>query len=406
MLSIKVKFRKSSLPDKEGSIFFQFIHRRKVKNLATPYHIYPDEWDYESESIKAGANVSRQNYLRSIRDQLDYDLQKFYKIINEIESRSPFFSIEEIIMKFQEENKVETLFSFFRKQILYLSEIGKKRTSENYSVTLNSLKACFHKDINFSDIDERMVLKYECFLRKRNVCANTLSFYMRVWRAIYNKAVGEGLASQKYPFRKVYTGIAKTRKRALPIEILKKIKGIDLSCNEPLDYARDMFLLSFYLQGMSFIDMAFLRKKDLRNGHIVYFRKKTGQQLNIKWTKEMKSIVSKYSGNKKYSDDKSCYLLPIINGKGGDVLSGYRNRGMAINRGLKKIAYRLSINFPLTLYVARHSWATTAHSQGVPLNVISEGLGHDSERTTKIYLASLDTRVIDTANKIVIKAIS
>lgn len=159
-------------------------------------------------------------------------------------------------------------------------------------------------------------------------------------------------------------------------------------------------MLSFYLRGMSFIDMAFLKKTDFKNGYITYRRRKTGQKFVIEWTKEMEAIRDKYP------DNTSEYLLPIIKSATANERSAYRNVGYAINQNLKKIAAKVGIKIPLTLYVARHSWVSVAKTKGIPLSVISEGMGHDSEATTQIYLASLDTSAIDKANSIIRKSLS
>lgn len=216
---------------------------------------------------------------------------------------------------------------------------------------------------------------------------------------MYNRAVEGEIIENRNPFRHVYTGVDKTIKRALPLRIIKKMRSLDLSRNSKLDYARDMFILSFMLRGMSFIDMAFLRKTDLVNGHITYRRRKTGQQLTIAWTKEMQMILDKYPEN------KTEYLLPIIRNLGTNERFVYHNMGYKINQNLKTIAGMVGISDPVTLYVARHSWASAAKAKGIPLSVISEGMGHDSESTTQIYLSSLDTSVVDKANSLIIKSL-
>ncbi len=188
-------------------------------------------------------------------------------------------------------------------------------------------------------------------------------------------------------------------KRALPLTVMKKIKALDLPPTTPADYARDMFLMSFFLRGMSFIDMAFLRKTDLTDNHIYYRRRKTGQPLKIAWTKEMQEILDKYPEN------PTRYLLPIITVNAINERQIYRYKSYSINRQLKKIAAMIKITSPLTLYCARHSWASAAKTKGIPLSIISEGMGHDSETTTRIYLASLDTTVIDKANSMIIKSL-
>ena len=238
--------------------------------------------------------------------------------------------------------------------------------------------------------------EYEASLKSRNVVMNTVSFYNRILRAVYNRAVEKGMTSQRYPFRHVYTGIDKTVKRAVSIKVIRRIKELDLSSNPSLDFARNMFLFSFYTRGMSFIDMAYLKKTDLQNGILTYRRRKTGQMLFIRWEKSMQEIIDKYpvTGN--------VYLLPIIKKETNERLV-YRNALRLVNNKLKDISKLIGLQSRLTMYVARHSWASIAKSQNIPLSVISEGMGHDSETTTRIYLASLDNSMIDNANKLILK---
>lgn len=240
---------------------------------------------------------------------------------------------------------------------------------------------------------------YEAWHQQRGVAPNTISFYTRILRAVYNRAVEEDVIEDRNPFRHVYTGVDKTVKRALPLDVVRKIKALDLSLTPELDFARDMFMMSFYLRGMSFIDMAYLKKSDLKNGYVTYRRRKTRQQLTIEWTSDMQFVLDKYPEN------ESDYLLPIIKTSGINERCAYRNVGYNINRNLKQISQMLNLNFRLTMYVARHSWASAAKAKGIPLSVISEGMGHDSETTTQIYLASLDTSVVDRANAVILKSL-
>lgn len=152
-----------------------------------------------------------------------------------------------------------------------------------------------------NEIDSDLMTEYEAYLKSHGVAMNTVSFYNRILRAVYNRAVEKEMTVQRYPFKHVYTGIDKTVKRALPLKIIKRIKKLDLPLKSSLDFARDMFLFSFYTRGMSFIDMAYLKKKDLQNGILSYRRRKTGQQLFIKWenpcrrlstnTRQMKTAI-------------------------------------------------------------------------------------------------------------------
>lgn len=303
------------------------------------------------------------------------------------------YTADDVIDEFNRYAHEYSLFNFMESIIAKLKHNGKIRTSETYKSTLNSFKKFREdEDIMLDCITSETMEAYEAWHKNRGVAPNTISFYTRILRAVYNRTVEDDIIENRNPFRHVYTGVDKTVKRALPLAVIKKIKSLDLSLTPALDYARDMFLMSFYLRGMSFIDMAFLKKSDLKNGYITYRRRKTGQQLIIEWTKEMQMILDKYPEN------KSDYLLPVIRNPGLNERCTYRNAGYNINHSLKRIAGMVGVTIPLTLYVARHSWASAAKAKGIPLSVISEGMGHDSEATTQIYLASLDTSVVDKAN--------
>ena len=145
--------------------------------------------------------------------------------------------------------------------------------------------------------------------------------------------------------------------------------------------------------------MAFLKKKDLQNGILTYRRQKTGQQLFIKWEEPMRKIIDKYDTS------KTPYLLPIIRNMDAEKRRQYKNAAHLINDKLKKLGGQLRLSIPLTSYVARHAWASIAKSKNIPLSTISEAMGHDSENTTRIYLASLDTSVVDKANSLILKSL-
>ena len=292
----------------------------------------------------------------------------------------------------------KTLSSFMQVNIASMKQSGKLRTSETYRSALNSfMKFMDGKDILLSSMDSELMMGYETYLKAQGASMNTVSFYMRILRATYNRAVDKGVIRQRFPFKRVYTGVEKTVKRAVSFKVIKQVKDMDLSHSPSMDFARDMFMFSFYTRGMSFVDMAFLKKTDLSNGMLTYRRKKTGQLLSIRWEKCMQDIVDKYPGN------FSVYLLPIITHIKKDERLQYKNSICLVNRRLKEIGRTLGLVHPLTMYVARHSWASVARGKHIPLSVISEGMGHDSEKTTQIYLASLEASVVDKANKMILE---
>lgn len=400
MASIKVKFRPSTVAGHEGTIYYQIIHERKVRQLLTEYKVFPTEWDENRSMVTTTQQNERKSLILSIRERIRWDIERLTKINRKLDTDGLVYNADDVIEEFNRYAHEYSLFNYMERIIAKLKQNGKVRTSETYKSALNSFsKYRNDEDIMLDCITSETMEGYEAWQRNRGVAPNTISFYTRILRAVYNRAVEEDIIENRNPFRHVYTGVDKTVKRALPLAVIKKIKALDLSLTPSLDFARDMFLMSFYLRGMSFIDMAFLKKTDLKNGYITYRRRKTGQQLIIEWTKEMQLTLDKYPEN------KSEYLFPIIRNTGTNERCTYHNVGYNINHNLKRIAGMVGVTIPLTLYVARHSWASAAKAKGIPLSVISEGMGHDSEATTQIYLASLDTSVVDKANKLILKSL-
>ena len=397
MTSVKTMFRASTVDAKQGVIYYRIIHNRVVRQLATDFHIFSDEWD--GKSIVPAGDTARLPYLKTIAERIEWELKLLHSIINQLDNRQQRYTADDIITTFRQSAKEYSLFNFMQSIIARLQQLGKHRTGETYHATLRSfMQFREDKDIPLEDIDADLMLTYEAHLRKKGLARNSTSFYMRILRAVYNRAVEKGLTVNRNPFKHVYTGVDKTVKRAIPLKAIRQIKNLDLLSQPSLEFARDMFLFSFYTRGMSFIDMAYLRKRDLANGVLTYRRRKTGQQLLIRWEKCMQEIVKKYS-----TAADSPYLLPIITAPGNAERAQYQTMLHRVNYCLKKIATLAAIPVQLTMYVARHSWASAAKSKNIPISVISEGMGHDSEMTTQIYLASLDTTVVDRANAQILK---
>lgn len=400
MASIKVKYRPSTASGKEGSIYYQIIHGRIVRQIKTEYRLFDTEWNKDTSSVRIIPEIgeSRKNYLHEVAEHIDWDTRRLKAIVAQCDKQGGY-SADNIVEKYNRQAGEQSLFSFMQGIIGQLKQLGKVRTSETYTAALASfMKFREGQDILLCEIDSNIVMLYEAWLKSKGVCPNTTSFYMRILRAVYNRAVEKDLTEQKHPFKHVYTGIGKTVKRAIPLKTIKHIKELDLILKPHLEYARDMFLFSFYTRGMSFIDMAYLKRSDLKNGTITYRRRKTGQQLTIKWEKCMEDIIAKYGTN-----TATHYLLPIITNPCSDERTQYRNAICRINVALKEVARLAGLHIPLTMHVARHCWASVAKSKNIPLSVISEGMGHDSEETTRIYLASLDTSVVDKANSLILK---
>lgn len=307
----------------------------------------------------------------------------------------------------QEGNNVEVTSAcevLFVEYILHLSEsflqMGKARLSETYACTARSFKKFLEgKDVPVASIDYHLMEDYEMFLKKEGLVLNTVSFYMRVLRAAYHKALKEYGLPDKKPFVNVFTGTVRTAKRATNLRTVHKIAKAEIKA-ESEALARDLFMFSFYTRGMSFVDIAFLKKSDIKRGYLIYKRQKTGQVLKVAWKQDMQEIVNRHPSL------DGVHLLGILDERADTSLRHqYHIRQCLVNASLKRIAKHLKLKLNLTMYVARHSWATIAKQMNVPINVISDSMGHNSEKTTQIYLKSVDAEVIDRSNDLLIKAV-
>ncbi len=396
MASVKVLFRPSSVAGCEGSVYYQLIHNRVVRRLSSGYRLFAEEWDAENSRVDCeAATGERAVYLHSVRQRIRWDVERLMQIIASCERSGAAFTTDTVQEIFFRRTGADQVAVFMRENIRRLRAVGRMRTAETYETTLKSFMRFRNgEDIPLGAVDSDLMLAYEGYLKKEGVSKNSSSFYMRNLRAVYNRAVEKDLTVQRNPFRHVYTGIDKTVKRAVTLKDIRRIRDLELPLSSSLDYARDLFLFSFYTRGMSFVDMAYLERSSLSGNVLSYRRKKTGQQLFIRWEKCMQHIVDKYA-----AEAGPVYLLPIIKRSDEDGRRQYITASHLVNRRLRQIGASLGLCAPLTMYVARHAWASIAKSKNIPISVISEGMGHDSEATTQIYLASLDTAMVDRANK-------
>ncbi len=402
MAIVKVKFRPSSVDSREGTVYYQVIHNRVARQVETDYKVYEYEWNEKNHRIVSSRqSPDRTDFLLSLQERIRCDTERFNRIVTTFMRKGAYFSTEDIVTEFKSLTSRMSLFNFIGETISRLRHDGRIRTSETYRYALNSFSRFRNnEDVALDAFSRELMESYDAYLRKKGLVPNSRSFHMRILRAVYNRACEQGLTETSCnPFSHVYTGVDRTVKRAVGIETIKLIKDLDLVTDRPADYARDIFMLSFYMRGISFIDLAYLKKSDLSDGIVTYRRRKTGQRLIVRWTREMQEILDKYPEN------ETEYLFPVITSRTANPRNQYRNRHYVINRNLKTVAQKIGLQVPLTTYVARHSWASIARSKGISVSVISEGLGHDNEQTTWIYLASLDTSAVDRANDIILSAL-
>lgn len=400
MATIKLKYRSSSVKGNDGSLFFQIIHQRLVRQVNTCLHISDEEWNAKDASIiiSPAACIDRKKYLLSVKVSLAECQEKLLAIISELDKKKLSYAADDVVTAYKTSLEITGIVSFARRLIEEMKIIGKRSMVKRFEATLNSLlrytDGC---EVAWRNLTSTFVLGYEEFLIKRGLCRNSTSFYMRNLRAIVNRAVEQDYEVPRNPFRHVYMGVDKTVKRAVGLNVIRRIRDIDLTRHPSLDFARKVFMFAFYTRGMSFVDIAFLKKSDLNNGIITYSRRKTRQQLTVKVEPETRRLIDSFGKN------ESSYLLPILTDDMDDTQ--YENSYCRINRNIQKVGKMLGLETKLTLYVARHAWASIAHANNVALSTICKAMGHDSEKTTIIYLQSLDTASVDKANSSIIRMI-
>ena len=402
MATIKLKFRPSSVPEAEGTLYYQVIHKRKVKWISTEHHIYADEWDKNTEAIVVKVGSGRKAVLALIQCKIDWTLKRWQTILDSMERSHKDYTVEELCEAFNKEQTYKTVFVFLQEQVTKKEQMKRQGTARTYGNAYRRFKA-FREDadLTFDELTPDMIECYEAWLIDKRLKHNSIRCYLRTLNTLLCKAVEEGLLNNTNLFCHVRLSYVKTTKRAISEKELKVIANLELPENSTMALARDIFMFSFYMRGMPFVDIAYLRKTDLKNGMWTYCRRKTNQCLMVEWEKAQQKILDRYA----HQMENRSYLLPIIKEEDGTEYKQYQRMQININRALKKIGEMAELKMPLTTYVARHTWASVARDMNIPIAVISEGMGHNSIKTTQVYLNSIDISRINEANKRIIKRI-
>ncbi len=395
MTTIRVKLRPSSLEGRACSVVYLVTRHRTSRQITTGHRLFPHEWDGEKEEVAPTADERLEATGKHIRQ----DLRRLERIVRHLDEQSLDYTAEDVVTEYQRLSGSASFLRFMESIIMRQRQLNHKGTAKTYQSTLESFRQFRPDDeVVLEDVDSHLVEDYEAWLRAKGLTPNTITFYMKILRAVYNRAVTMGLTQDRKPFSLVSTKTEKTRKRAVSFKELKRIYDLELSSQPRLEFARDIFLFLFYCRGMSFVDAAYLKKSDIKGGVLTYRRCKTKQVLHIKIVPEMMDIFRRYTRR------DSVYLLPLLYPFGDDRRQ-YEAALRSINRSLKEVGKMANLKIPLTTYVSRHSWATIAKRKNIPISVISEALGHESETTTLIYLSSIDSATIDKANSLIINGL-
>ena len=276
------------------------------------------------------------------------------------------------------------------------------------SVIIKVNKFSKGKEIPINNISPSWLKSFEAYLRSSGNCWNTISTYMRILNAAYNEAVITNNATFKpLLFNKVYTGVVSDRQNALDVQDMEKLIKQCFDKDSPLkpilQQTLQYFVLMFLLRGMPFVDMVYLKKKDLKHNTISYRRMKTGRPLVVEMEEPAVLLLNALSNK----NESSPYLFPILHHPDGSEKAHkeYRTALKSFNNRLETIGKELDIQQKITTYTARHTWVTIAFTCNISSAIISQSVGHSSIKVTEIYLKPFQQAAINTANKQVIQQV-
>ena len=403
---------------KEGYAIWLVVRKNnKRKVMALGIYAEPHQWNDKLEMFVTDKRVPKLHPDRIyLNEWLTQKKSEILRIIADFDSNKIDWTLNQFEQEFFHYSNKGNVKEFFENLIQTSKDTNHIGNANCYSRTLHVLELFDEKlsERVFPEIDIKYVKSFDVFLQKRECKGNTRKFYFKTLRAVLNKAIQDGEASETtYPFGKGGFSISsleeETTKRYLPHDSMFKLKTTVMD-NAVLERTRRLFLFSYYCYGISFIDAALLTKKNIirYNGgnYIVYKRNKTKEAkkvkpIQIKITPEIQELMSWFSANTLLVED---YLLPIVSiagYKGEQLYNHIRSRFGRNNKNLANLAKVLEItDMKLTSYVSRHTMAMTLQDNQVPREVISQILGHSDLATTNTYLDSFASSVIDEAVKV------
>lgn len=372
-------------------------HNERTTSIPLNIALKAEHWDTKKRLVRksyGGAeSVTRLNM------QLDKRRRDAMAIILKLqeEGRLQTLSLTEIKERILQSGQSQSFYKFSEQLIADLTQAKRIGTARSYRDVLNVVRGFMKgKELTFQKITYDWLNRFEASHIGKGNSYNGLAVYMRTIRAIYNKAIKTGIVEKEfYPFNDYKLKTVPTEKRALDWDLLKRVIEAEIEPDHPCFHARNYFVASYLMYGMNYVDMAFLRRENIKDGRIQYRRRKTSKLYDIKITTNLNKILSYYLNETEGAE----YVFPII--KRDSALMQYRDIEWSrkrYNKKLKALAELCGIEQKLTSYVSRHSFATQAMLQEVPITAISSMLGHSSLKTTQVYLKSLPSNILDEYN--------
>ena len=385
-------YKSKLLSNGEHPLMIRLCKGKKLKYVGLGISVLPQHWDFKKNTPKRNC-YNRELILKIINENIN----KYSEQLLSLKASNKDFTLNSLTESF---NTVVTKYTVIELLNIHINQLIKEdrlRYAAVFKELRNSLLQ-FNKHLNiyFSDIGVKWLKNYETWLRQKNLKDNSISIRFRSLRTLYNIAIDKGsVKMDSYPFKdyKVSKFSKETIKRAITKEDIMKIISYETG-DKSTQLAIDIFSFSYFCGGIHFKDIAYLTKENLIDNKLVYFRKKTKKLIKIPVKDIAMDIISKYE------NPNNKYLFPIFTGYHKTELQRENRLHKIIsmvNTKLKLIGKELNLPINLTTYVARHSFATVLKRAGVPTSIISETLGHSSEKITQIYLDSFDNEQVDKA---------
>ena len=388
-----VLFKSKTLANGEHPLMIRVCKDNKKKYKSLGISIHPQFWDFDKNKPRKNCPNKEQ-----IQTLISDNIKDLSGSILDFKTENKEFTATKVIERVKEPSLKKTVEQLFDSEINRLQGEGRLK----YASTYKELKASLlnfnmHLDIYFSEIDINWLKRYEAYLRTKGLADNSIGVRFRTLRTLFNKAISENIVkSDYYPF-KAYK-VSKLRKGTVKRAITKA--DIELIINHKVesDYSQlaiDLFYFSYLSGVINFVDMAYLKADNIIDKRLIYNRKKTKKLIKLPMQEKALHIIDKYKSD-------NCYLFPVLSDfHKTEVQKANRiHKVLAkVNKCLKEIGTELNLPIDITTYVARHTYATVLKRSGVNTSIISESLGHSSEKVTQIYLDSFENSQIDEAMK-------
>lgn len=386
--------------DGTKSIVIIFIKDRQNTSLSIRQTCKPENWSESTSRVKKTAKRAKNinTFIAKYENIIE-------ELIKEFELKGDAYSLSELVTavrNYTAPKKIEKVYfsEFSTQRAAHLNSSGKISSASLELEALRRLQDFSSKKrIPFNEIDYNFLTKFTEYLNQRNNSADTIGIRLRTIRATFNEALRSGVISDaNYPFKDfkitkaVKTAQKRPRKQILTQEEIENLKFFNSEAKK-VEFAVDMFLLSYFSRGINYIDLIDLRKRDRHGDHITYVRKKTGATVTFKVTAQVESLFNKYASK---TDSKHILNITRESHPSSTYLKNRAHKKLTqINQGLRTAIEGMNLDKHITYYCARHSFASALKFNNVPIEAIREALGHKDIKSTMSYLATLPDKRLD-----------